>query len=782
MDISRRSELRPGLAGLVLSDYKRDEILAMAANEISAALGTDRVALWTYSAEFGTVAAEYPAGRSGRLELTADEADALFAGHAETNPGIGIGARLAQANFSWDGDNQATTVIPLCVGGVRVGVAIVERHLSDPDDPGEIRLSELVTLVAATLVNFDTLARREQHEARLEVLLSTVAEMSSNLQLEDVLKSITTRARGLMRAPMGYIMLVDEERTEIYMRAATGIDNEGFSRLRLGVGVGLGGMALAQGKPVYTNDYLNDDRIAHKMDVDNEVRLAGIKSIMGVPMLRRGEIIGVLYVADRLVRTFSSSDVEVLMSLAQQAALAIENARLYERDTAALDELRRTNALVRSQNERLRRVDNAQQEFTEAMLSGRGLNGIATCAAGLMNTPIVILDDHERVLAQAGVSKDVFGLRLAAEGIGAELRQRPDIKRVLSDVATGTSSTLAPIEGIQHHPRLVAPVVAGQEIFGSIWVEAAEGTFEAHRAIIDQAARVVALEILKERSITEVERRLRRELLDDLLVENPSPVEVIKRKASNLGVSLDGPLRLLVVRMPAAEANKFAARRHYDVFISGVRDKRWCVFAADHLGYVVALLSDWDDEIRAVLAGELQDAGARAVVSSACTSLAEYGRSFIGARNILELIADHAGLAIIDLEEARVLGLLFDSGDAGKLHRFVDACLAPVWREDRDGRLDLVDTLETYLASGASPTRTAKALHLHVNSVYYRLKFLKRALGEDFAVPHRALDLQVACLGRRLLDIGDDPGRNVSGPLRRKRVGSTDASKLVASG
>jgi DNA-binding PucR family transcriptional regulator len=99
----------------------------------------------------------------------------------------------------------------------------------------------------------------------------------------------------------------------------------------------------------------------------------------------------------------------------------------------------------------------------------------------------------------------------------------------------------------------------------------------------------------------------------------------------------------------------------------------------------------------------------------------------------------------------RVLALLFRRGGTSELRAFVDSRLGALERPTAVGRADLVGTLEAYLACGASPARSAARLGVHVNTVYYRLDRLRELLGDDFAEPRRALDLQVACLARRIL-------------------------------
>jgi DNA-binding PucR family transcriptional regulator len=82
---------------------------------------------------------------------------------------------------------------------------------------------------------------------------------------------------------------------------------------------------------------------------------------------------------------------------------------------------------------------------------------------------------------------------------------------------------------------------------------------------------------------------------------------------------------------------------------------------------------------------------------------------------------------------------------------FVEVQLGKMILHDEQHGLGLIETLDAYLQADLSPTRTAAALHVHVNTVYYRLQRLRELLGEHFTQPRRALDLRVALLAHQTL-------------------------------
>ena len=86
------------------------------------------------------------------------------------------------------------------------------------------------------------------------------------------------------------------------------------------------------GAPYHTDDYQHDERFVHRDYIDHAVDGEGIRAILGVPLLVEGTVIGALLAVHRTVRPFPPSEVSLLTSFAAHAAVALENARLFEAD------------------------------------------------------------------------------------------------------------------------------------------------------------------------------------------------------------------------------------------------------------------------------------------------------------------------------------------------------------------------------------------------------------------------------------------------------------------
>jgi len=161
----------------------------------------------------------------------------------------------------------------------------------------------------------------------LQTLLAHVArEIGPALELQAVLQAVLRAMRSLMDFRGGSIMLVEDG--HLYVAESDPAVDEAVANLRLPVGSGLAGRAVAQGRTVYSPDIDNDDR------VDPVVRSTGsnkgIRSFLAVPLVCLGEAIGILEVDSAERDAFDEVDRTVLEGLATQMAGAIESARRYE--------------------------------------------------------------------------------------------------------------------------------------------------------------------------------------------------------------------------------------------------------------------------------------------------------------------------------------------------------------------------------------------------------------------------------------------------------------------
>jgi signal transduction histidine kinase/FixJ family two-component response regulator len=180
---------------------------------------------------------------------------------------------------------------------------------------------------AAARENAEHLQRRLNE---LETLVRIGRTVTAMLDLDDVLTNVVEAAVELTEAEEGSLLLLDETSGELYMRASKNFDEEFATAFRLHTRDSLAGQVINAGEPV-----LIDEHAPQKIKTSYLVH-----SLIYVPLRVRGRVIGVLGVDNRKAgKVLSKEDVKVMMAMADYAAIAIENARLYSSTEAQRSKL-----------------------------------------------------------------------------------------------------------------------------------------------------------------------------------------------------------------------------------------------------------------------------------------------------------------------------------------------------------------------------------------------------------------------------------------------------------
>ncbi|CAA9324122.1 MAG: Regulator of polyketide synthase expression [uncultured Frankineae bacterium] len=594
------------------------------------------------------------------------------------------------------------------------------------------------------------LAARRRREQELSALYETAGDLSSLRDLEAVLQAIVRRARQLLDTDAAYLMLHDESRQLTSMRVTDGIRTDAFKATQLRLGAGLGGMVAATCEPYATADYSSDERLQHR--IDDVVAGEGLVAILGVPLRRRTSVIGVLFAANRRQRPFSRDETALLTSLADHAAIAIENASLFADVQAAVDELRQANALVRRNSEQVERATAMHERLHAVMLRGGRLREVVHVAEELLGGDLAVLDASGRTVAVVG---DEARTEAVVEALTAEHGVLPG-----SGTAPGDRAALrhtVQSDGPAGTPVTVVPVRAGAEALGTV-VFAGRVLDDLEVRLLERAAVVTALLLLHDRSLSEAEQQVRGELVDDLVSTPQRDATALHRRAAHLGLDLRTPYVVVVARPrdPAA-------------CVSGLRagtlpgDVRPGLHAL-HQGDLVLLVPAEADgaaperaasAAAARLSAQLRSAGGCAFTVGAAGpatgvgSVPELHRDAVRCCEVLVSLGRTGESASSD--DLGVYGLLLGAGAQDDVRRFVRRTVGPVLDYDRDRGSELARTLLTWYSCGGNLTRTSAELYVHVNTLYQRLDRVTALLGDGWRSGDGALQTHLALQAHRAL-------------------------------
>jgi DNA-binding PucR family transcriptional regulator len=577
------------------------------------------------------------------------------------------------------------------------------------------------------------LAERRRREAELAALNETATDLVSLRDVELVLQAIVRRARHLLGTDTAYLTLIDHDRGDTYMRVTDGMVTDEFRHVRLPFGVGLGGLVAQTRSPYASANYALDGRFAHTQSIDSAVAGERLVAILGVPLLLRDQVLGVLFAADRRERSFPPADMALLSSLAAHAAVAIENARLFQEAGEALGRLNEANRVIQAHSAAVERAAAAHERLANIVLQGGGIQELAGAVALLFDGAVAVVDADGHTLAAAGPVPGDSGDPRLKEALAAARQSG----RTVRDEGNGGLPT-----------RWIAPVLAGSEHLGAVVLAGTGEPGDADLRTLERAAQVTALLLLGRRSVAEAEQRVRGELLEEVLSAPDRDPDDLQRRAGVLSANLDRPH---VVTVVDAEGVK----RHRVESAAGALAAELGGLAAGHAGQVVLVVPGEDAEdlgglIRRRLGAAL---GARVTVGAAgpASGAAQIARAHGDAARCRRLLAalgragDSATVASLG-----IYALLLNQAEQADLDDFVTRTLGPLLEYDRRRGASLVATLDAYFGHAGHLGRTAEALHVHVNTLYQRMGRVAALVGEGWQQPDRALTLHLALKIHRL--------------------------------
>lgn len=183
----------------------------------------------------------------------------------------------------------------------------------------------------------DTLAEIERRNQRLTRLVELSVTLNSTLDLDALLQLVTVTASELLECEAASILLYDEKQARLYFAAATGSDPKKLAEIPVPLDHSLAGTIFRENRSVVLNDAEGDVR--HYALVSAHVNFH-VRSLVGVPMLNKDRVIGVLEAVNKRVGLFGEQDEAILSVTASHAAIAIGNAQLFQEAERSNTDLR----------------------------------------------------------------------------------------------------------------------------------------------------------------------------------------------------------------------------------------------------------------------------------------------------------------------------------------------------------------------------------------------------------------------------------------------------------
>ncbi len=505
----------------------------------------------------------------------------------------------------------------------------------------------------------------------------------------------------------------------------------------------------------------------------------GYRALLASPLRGSAEGAGVIVAYSVAARQFSGPELELIELLGGQAAMALETARLRAEQQEVIRELSRANDELRRGRAVLEWAEQQHHQLMQLVLDGGGLGELVSALAAALGASVTVEDTDGRVLASAPAeaycpppAPAARRARAARAALKAQevAGRRYTVARVPVPEANGRTAAggrrtdAGGRRGDAGGRRAdaaawAAPVVVGGELAGRLWVTAPPADPEpVQLRVVERFALAVALLMLQQRHLLDVQSRLSGDLLGDLLRDGgPVRPRAVLDRAASIGHDLSRPH---VLALLSVDATVRSTVRLPELARAAAEPGPAPLVGPYDGAYVLLLPAEPDpgDALRRVLAKAGQAVGASGRVTMVAGPVARdpagYATAFRVARGAVALRRASGRGGFVDVGRLGLSALLLETGTPDALRRFAATVLQDVEAHEERYGGDLLATLRAWLSAGCSTAAAADALVVHRNTVTYRLGRIEQLTGRTLRDSSVRLELQLALTIREIVQLG----------------------------
>jgi PAS domain S-box-containing protein len=398
--------------------------------------------------------------------------------------------------------------LPLQVDGAAIGVLVVESALPDAFGPEDFEILTAAAQQASLAIGRARLLHTERVRASEQsALLETLTDLSGELELTRLLQALLERAVRLLGVSGGELAISDDERGDLVIAASFRMGTDAVGT-RVSAGEGAMGHVMRTREPLVVPDYHAWSGRSQKYTVST------VQSVLAAPLMIASRLVGTIAVVhSEAGRVFGDGEVRLVDLFARQAAIAVENARLFSAQLARADEL---GALLDTMRDLSGELELSR--LLDAML-GRvvGLLGVA-------GGELAVYDEAERELviaASHNMGTDAVGTRMAlGEGAMGQVAvtQEPLIIPSYQEWAGRSEQyTQSVVQTVVAAPLLIGSRLVG--VIAAVHSDPGRAFSERDLRLLNLFAPQAAVAIENARLYTQMQQQ--KQFFEDLLQNNP---------------------------------------------------------------------------------------------------------------------------------------------------------------------------------------------------------------------------------------------------------------------
>jgi sugar diacid utilization regulator/GAF domain-containing protein len=597
----------------------------------------------------------------------------------------------------------------------------------------------------------ETLSHRQ-----LQSLIHVSNVLNSSLDIDTIIDSIMVQTVSVIDAAHGGVLFIyDPEKGLLIPKSDSNFKSE-ILRVKLKPGESMTGLAFTAQKCLIFHNRTEVEKATATLSEENhQLMEQSIPTLpyssICAPILLKGECIGVI-----TLDSFDSSlhfipeDINLLTAIAHQAAVALEKASLYQEQEQTVRQLEDLYNTISKQNEMLSRSVDIHNRLAELVLHGEGLDAIISYLYDTTGQTVLLFDDLGDLISHAYINKLSTEELLTIKEKAQESIKTPGNVRLLYEIKMD--------EGNQW--ITVLPIGAKPTLFGSLIIVSSEKMRDVDIAALEHACTVISLELVKEQAIFDAQEKINGELIDVLFAGKMDGT--ILQKAKQMDFDPMGDYLAIMIRLDEMDnphkrnsiirhlvqlANRvflknslkgIAVRNHDQIVVLLTFQQKVSPTYAHH--QVKELVSKFQKEIQIKNWGTTVSIGIGRIHSS----LLKVTKSMQEAAKCLQFLQSYGGQnQVISYKDLGVQRLLLQNTE-DELIDFINEILGPLFEYDQSRKGELLPTLFAYLERNQNAKEAAESIHVHTNTLMYRLKRIEEILSIDLSDSQQFLNIHLA--------------------------------------
>src|SRR3984893_13901872 len=575
-------------------------------------------------------------------------------------------------------------------------------------------------------------------ERELSFLVRLAQGAASTQRPDELLELIIREATSAMGIDVCSLYLLTPPGRELLLTATNGLNEAMVGKVVMRVGEGITGWVADSRRPAVVPDVNKEPHWKWVPGLDED----RFRSMLSVPIEAGPRLVGGLNVQTAEKREFGLGDIDFLRAIAGQVAGILERSELQRRTEVQLAEIQMSHDI--------------HERFTKLSLEGAGIPSILEVVGALAGGKAALY------------SPDGYRVR----GVGEASDGMPPRFHVPNPLAQAGAREVRINAGRPARALDVVPVRAGPDVLGLLAVGVDETTVDSHgrRRALEHGSTGLGLELAKGRAAAEVERRLRGDLVEELLAGGleADEAERVARQAERLGHRLPHRAWVVVLEPDDDETEAALAGRaqqdRLDAALSGliksrlpgaltlVRSASAVFLLPDETAADLAAVEKLAALILAGAAPVMKPGTASVGIGNIANSVGELARSHLEARQALRLTRRAGGRArIASYRSLGAFRLLLEVQSPDALRRFVNELLGTLLKYAESRDTPLLETLEALAAARWVRRAASRQLGIHINSMSYRVERIQSLTGLQLDDPETRVAISIALRARAML-------------------------------